>query len=328
GLTFNNITVSGVLNSPANLALNGNLEINGTFNAGSNTVTFNGSGAQRLDRTAGSGGVIDLYNVTINKPSSTFSVASTIPNTIFRIANRFEIAQNGSSGTDVDFDGPSNTGTLVLRSTATRTALIPPIPSGVSVAGNITVERYIPNSEGIRSYRYFAPPVAGSTVADWKGEIAITGLFSDPTSIGSPNSPSLYQYVESAGGPWGDRYQAYPNNIALPASSFPLESGRGYAVYMYNSGTPTINTRGTLRAGDVNVALTATGAEPGATGYNLIGNPYPAPIDWDLITLPAGVSSTIWIKDNVDNAGAGAGNFVYYVQGGPDVGGFSGVIAS
>ncbi len=327
--TFNNITVTGALNSPANLILAGNLNINGTFTPGSNNITFTGGAPQRLDRTAGSGAaVVDLYNVTISKSSNTFSVASTIPNTTFRIANRFEITQNGSSGTDVDFDGPSNTGTLVLASTASRTAYIPPVPFGTSVVGNLTVERYIPNAEGIRSYRYFAPSVAGSNVADWQEEIAITGQFSNPTSIGNPSSPSMYQYAENIGGPWGDRYQAYPNNVALPANSFPLESGRGYAVYMYNAGTTTINTRGTLRTGDVAVGLTATGAEENATGYNLLGNPYPAPIDWDLVSLPSGVSATISIKDNVDNGGAGAGNFVYYVQGGPDVGNFDGVIAS
>src|SRR5690606_14671163 len=112
------------------------------------------------------------------------------------------------------------------------------------------------------------------------------------------------------------------------ASSFPLESGRGYAVYMYSTGTPTLSTRGTLRTGDVNITLTATGSEPAAAGFNLVGNPYPAPIDWDLVSTRGGVSSTIAIKDNVDNAGAGAGYFVYCGRGGRSVGAFTGVIAS
>lgn len=327
---FNNVTVQGTLNAPSNLRLAGNLNVNGTFNANSGNITFEGTGAQRLDRTSGSGtAIIDLYNVTINKPSNTFSVASTIPGTVFRVANQFEIVQNGTSGTDVDFDGPSNDGTLVLRSTDQRTAIIAAVPSGTAVTGNITVERYIPNGSGTRTYRYFAPPVAGSTVADWQQEIAITGQFSDAsTGVGNQNTPSMYRYEETMGGVWNNRYLPYPDNIALPASSFPLESGRGYAVYMYSTGTPTLSTRGTLRTGDVNITLTATGSEPDAAGFNLVGNPYPAPIDWDLVSIPGGVSSTISLKDNVDNAGAGAGNFVYYVQGGPNVGAFTGVIAS
>ncbi len=327
--TFNNITVTGALNGPSTLTLHGNLIINGTFTHGNNrTVVFNGTGAQRLDRASGSSAVIDFFNITVDKGSNTFRVESTVPGTVFRVGNKFEVVQNGSNPTDVDFDGVSGTGTLVLRSTSQRTAFIPAVPSGASLTGNITVERFISNIAGVRSYRYLAPAVVGSTIADWQGEIAITGQFSDPTTTGNPASPSLYRYVEDAGGGWGNRYQVYPNNDALPASSFPLDNGRGYAVYMYDAGTPTLDTRGTLRTGDVVVNLTATGSEPDAAGFNLVGNPYASPINWNLVSLPGVVSSTISLKDNVDNAGPGAGTFVYYVQNGPPIGDFDGVIAS
>jgi hypothetical protein len=114
----------------------------------------------------------------------------------------------------------------------------------------------------------------------------------------------------------------------LPASLFALENGRGYSVFVRDTGTPTINVRGTLRFGDVGIALTSTGSEPDAAGFNLVGNPYPAPINWDLVTLPGGVSSTISMIDNVSNGGLGGGQFVYYVQGGPNVGTFTGDIGS
>lgn len=330
--TFNNVTVTGTLTSPPNLILQGNLNLNnGTFIHNDGTVTFSGSQAQSLNRTAGSGTITyDFYNLAINKSAGTFFVESSIAGTTFRVENQLTIA-DGTSGTDADLDGASGAGILVLRSTSLRTAQIPAIAAGTGITGNLTVERFIPNTDGIRAYRYFAPPVQGSTVADWQQEIPITGWFADPSTgagITDKNSPSMYRWVESNGGESDDRYERFPYDINAMAASVPLENGRGYAVYVRSTGTPTLNTRGTLRTGNVPITLTLTGSEPDAAGYNLIGNPYPAPIDWDLVSLPAGVSSTIALKDNVDNAGAGTGNYVYYVKGGPSVGNFAGVIPS
>ncbi len=331
--TFNHVAVTGAFNAPALLNLNGDLILNnGVFNHNSGTVTFNGAQNQVMNRTSGAGVVTyDLFNIIVNKSSGTFFIESDISGTTFTVENEFTISQNGAATEDVDLDGGSGAGTLVLRSSSTRTARIPAIPSGVVVIGNLAVERFIPNTNATRAYRYLAPPVIGSNVADWQDEVPITGLFSDPSTgagIPNPQNPSMYRYIEATGGTASNRYQAYPNDVTLPASSFSLDNGTGYAVYVRSVGTPTLVTKGALRTGDVPLSVTLTGTEADAAGFNLVGNPYPAPIDWDLITLPAAISSTISIKDNVNNAGAGVGNFVYYIQGGPDVGGFTGIVAS
>lgn len=329
--TFNDITVSGVLNGPATLNLTGHLRINGTFTPNSGTVAFIGTANQRIDRSIGGAATIDFFNITVNKTSGTFNVFSTVPSTIFRVQNNFTISQNGASNPDVDFDGPSNNGTLVLRSTASRTAKITSVPVGVTVAGLITAERYVDNTNVTRAWRYFASPLAGATVADWQGEIQITGQFSNPSTgagIPDPNSPSMYRWTETNGGVTSNRWGVWPNNIAQPANTFALSNGSGYSMFVRNTGTPTMDVRGTLVTGNVNIGLTRTGSEVDAAGYNLVGNPYPAPIDWDLVSLPAGVSSTISMLDNAENGGLGAGTFVYYVQGGPKYGNFDGIIAS
>ncbi|HEU5290407.1 MAG TPA: T9SS type A sorting domain-containing protein [Cyclobacteriaceae bacterium] len=329
---FNNVTVAsgGTLNGPANLTLSGNFVVNGSFNPGFGRVTFNGTANQSLNRTAGSSGTVDLFDVTINKASGTFSVQATIPNTIFRVQNEFAISQAGSSNPDIDFDG-SGAGIFVLGSTSTRTAKVTAVPSGTQIDGNLTVERFVENSDGVRAYRYFASPVAGATVADWLGEIQITGTFSNPSSgagIPNPNAPSMYRWIETNGGLAANRYSAYPNNISLPASSFTLTNGTGYAVFVRDTGSPTLTTRGTLVSGNVNVNLTITGTGVNAAGFNLVGNPYPAPVDWDLVSLPGNVSPIISLIDNVSNGGLGSGQFVYYTQGGPQVGTFDGIIGS
>ncbi|MGE0772967.1 MAG: T9SS type A sorting domain-containing protein [Cyclobacteriaceae bacterium] len=314
------------------VTIGGNFVVNGSLSTNQSTFTFNGTGNQKIDRESGSGAVNrDFYNITVNKSSGTFNVQSTIANTTFRVSNEFRISQNGGAATDVDFDGPSNTGVLILLSTASATAKIPAVPASTSVVGNVTVQRYIQNDDAARAWRYFAPSVVGTTVADWQGEIQITGQFSNPSTgpgIPNPNVVSLYRWVETAGGVESNRWSLWPNNIAQPASSFALNNAEGYSIFVRDQGTPTMDVRGTLRSGDVGVSLTRTGTEVNAAGYNLVGNPYPAPIDWDLISLPAGVSTTVSLKDNVSNANLGGGQFVYYVQGGPDIGNFTGVIAS
>lgn len=330
---FSSITISSgaTLTGPSNLTLAGNFIINGTFTHNSGLLTFNGTANQEINRTVGSAGTVSLFNITVNKTSGTFLVRSTIPNTIFQLENEFTLSQAGSSNPDVDFDGLTNSGTFVLTSTSSRTAKITSIPAGAQIIGNLTVERFIQNDDAIRAYRYFAPSVDGATVADWLGEVQITGQFSNPSSgagIPNPNTPSLYRWTETNGGAASNRYEVWPNNIALPASSFALTNGRGYSVFVRSTGTPTVTARGTLRFGDVGISLTSTGSEPDAAGFNLIGNPYPAPIDWDLVSLPGGVSPTISLIDNVSNGGLGAGQFVYYIQGGPTVGNFDGVIGS
>lgn len=330
---FNTISISSgaTLTGPGNLTLAGNFIVNGTFTHNSGRITFNGTANQEINRTAGSAGTISLFDITVNKTSGTFLVRSTIASTIFRLENEFTLAQAGSSSPDVDFDGLTNAGTFVLASTSNRTAKITSVPAGAQIIGNLTVERFIQNEDAVRAYRYFAPAVVGATVADWLGEIQITGQFSNPSSgagITNPNTPSLYRWTETNGGAASNRYEVWPNNISLPAASFDLTNGRGYSVFVRDTGTPTVTARGTLRFGDVGISLTSTGSEPDAAGFNLIGNPYPAPIDWDLVSLPGGVSPTISLIDNVSNGGLGAGQFIYYIQGGPTVGTFDGVIGS
>jgi hypothetical protein len=306
--------------------------INGSFVSNTGTVFFNGSltGNQNLNRTAGSAATIDFYNIHIDKTDGSFSVLATVPNTIFRVNNEFRIVQNSAATTDIDFDGSTNAGSLVLVSNNSITARIPAVPSGVATTGNLTVQRYVQNDASVRDYRYITSPVSGATVADWQGEIAITGQFSNPSTGPGivSSSPSLYRWVETAGGLEAARWQPWPNNVSNPASSFSLENGRGYAVYVRNTGNPVIDVRGTLNVGNVNVPLTITGSEINAAGYNLVGNPYPAPINWDDMALPTGVSPVISLKNNVNNADTEIGNYVYYTQDGPNVGGFTGVIAS
>ena len=67
----------------------------------------------------------------------------------------------------------------------------------------------------------------------------------------------------------------------------PLNAMQGYALW--NDAAGTASFVGTLNTGNFGSGLTRTGL-----GWNLVGNPYPSPIDWDALTG--------WTKTNVDNA--------------------------
>lgn len=78
-----------------------------------------------------------------------------------------------------------------------------------------------------------------------------------------------------------------------------LTPGKGYIANLA-SGTATYSFTGTLNNGNVDVALTRTGATA-QSGYNLVGNPYPSYINWDNATL-TNVKTTIWQRSNSGSA--------------------------
>ena len=216
---------------------------------------------------------------------------------------------------------------LTLTSNGTSTAFVTPLPTGASIEGNVIVQRHLPNAAGIRAWRYITPSVTGSFVSDWKVELKITGTFSDPfAGIGINNtSPSLYIYDETfTSGAGLDRYRPYPTSG--PSSAAPLQNAVGYAVFVRETTPITYDTRGRLGQGPVQVNVTNSGGVN--SGYNVIGNPYPCPIDWDLVIpgLPGVINNAIYLINNTNNGGAGRD--VSYVGGVSVPAPFDGKIAS
>lgn len=61
----------------------------------------------------------------------------------------------------------------------------------------------------------------------------------------------------------------------------------------------TAKYEGKIKAGQLSKSLDYTiGAPVEYTGWNLLGNPYPSNIDWDLVSIPAGMESGISIWDS------------------------------
>ncbi|GAB2951731.1 hypothetical protein GCM10027048_15910 [Hymenobacter coalescens] len=197
---------------------------------------------------------------------------------------------------------------LTLLSDASGTATVYNNPGAVQ--GPVTVQRWInPGLNAGPGYRHLSAPVGGSTVAD-----LATGSFSpvvNPAYNAAANPalvtpfPTVFGYNEM-------RLQPGPGNTfdtgwESPASlNEPLTPGRGYTVQL---SPQTVDFVGPLTNGAVNIPLLRGAAAP---GWNLIGNPYPSPLDWDRVTPPAGMDAAAYVYRST---GPYAGSYVSYVNG-------------
>ncbi len=190
-------------------------------------------------------------------------------------------------------------GTLNL---ASGTAII---PSGANLlantktigSGTLTFEREISGQKG---WRAVSAPVATSYTDFLDGTITqgYAGAFYSTGSLpGDTLQPNVLYYEETVAGTDNQRWRAPVNagDTILP--------GRGYFVYffgdvasdpLYTEALPdTLNSTGQEHEGDgtefnFNVTYTASAD----TGWNFVGNPFGATLDWDA----AG-----WTKTNIDN---------------------------
>jgi hypothetical protein len=80
----------------------------------------------------------------------------------------------------------------------------------------------------------------------------------------------------------------------------------GYALYSTLGATNTATFTGILNTGPQSEAL-VTG--PDSYNWNLVGNPYASSIDWEAVTIPAGMSNEMHYLN------AATGGFLSYVQG-------------
>jgi hypothetical protein len=176
------------------------------------------------------------------------------------------LVQNGTLASD---------GNLTLVSDAVRTALIDGSGGG-NVTGNVTMQRYLPAGFG---YKYFSSPFTGATVSEFGDDMDLASSFS-----------LFYRFDENHRAAGWVSYST-GTNILNPLA--------GYAVNFGDVTAPkTVDVTGEVNNG--NLSLTLFNHDSTYTkGFNLVGNPYPSPIDWD--------AAAGWIRPNIDDA-------VYYFK--------------
>ncbi|MDP5028110.1 MAG: T9SS type A sorting domain-containing protein [Flavobacterium sp.] len=200
-LTINKDTSAVTVTLDGDLAIGNSLTItNGTFEAETNTITYNGANqtiAATVDGVnygnltlSGSGIKTFSGNTTINGDFTVSSVDVVAPTTISfagsgaqNIAginyNHIEFSGSGTKtftsnasvsptsaitfgtgGATIDFDGASNDLEFVLQSTTDGSAQVDQVPSGYTLNGQVRAQRYIPAK---RAWRLLTAPVKGSS---------------------------------------------------------------------------------------------------------------------------------------------------------------------
>lgn len=287
--TTNNLSIG----SGASLTVTGNtLQIAGTisnsgsFTASSGTIEMKGSSAQSIPANTFAGNLV--MNLLANN-SAGVSLLGPLGVTGVAKATVGTLASGGN---------------LTLKSTASQTALIDGAGAG-NVTGGVTMERYLSAAYG---YKYLCSPFTSASLSG--------------TLSGNATIPTFYAYNEN-NSTLISNVTTYTSGWVSTAVSG-LSPMTGYAANFGGvGGIQTFSMTGTVNNGSMSATL-YNNNRTYTLGFNLVGNPYPSPINWDLAN-----------RTNVDNAiyffnASGdqfSGSYSTYINGVPS-GGSTNIIPS
>jgi hypothetical protein len=259
-----------------------------------------------------------VYNGTaaqvtgLGLPSQVLNLTSTNNNAL-TLSQPVAVAQVltvGGSGNVV-----LNNQALTLLSSAAGTALV--VNSGTgTVQGTATVQRYLDGRLNAGpGYRHLSAPVSNTTVAD-----LATASFTPVVNLAYNTSaqPNFVQPFPTVFG-YDEGRLNLTNNLPVfdkgwysPAAlTDPLVPTKGYTVNM--AANQVVDFVGTLNNGTYTQALprqnqTANG------GWQLLGNPYPAPLDYSLVSAAdrLNLNAAIYVSQST---GQYANTYRTYVNG-------------
>jgi hypothetical protein len=170
---------------------------------------------------------------------------------------------------------------LVLESTENGTAAF--IPNG-TVNGEANIQRWFPSIGGVPTngrWHYISPP----------SEDISSNLFLNQYLMYWDEPTTYWQYIT--------------------ATDETLIPGMGYGVLLNDEYGQTINMSGAPLNEDIISPILNSTDGSGWQGWNLIGNPYTASLDWEevLSNLPEGIDAGIHFYDET------IGNYVFYNGG-------------
>lgn len=190
----------------------------------------------------------------------------------------------------------------LLSDVSTGTAMI--VNNGGAVIGS-TGQMEIgldPAFTGL-GYRHYSSPVAAQTIgglANARFTPIVDGAYNtaNPPTYTPATFPNVFFFDETKSGTnFVDGYQS-PSSL-----SNTMTVGRGYAVRV--SRLPEMLFSGSFNNGDQDVTLTNAGS-----GWNLIGNPFPSPLDWDEQTDLTGITGAVAVQSPVASPTANGGVYL------------------
>ena len=263
------------------------LKGNSTLDIGDNNLIINGTGTINKNgetgKLASSGGSITLNSATDLGSNLYFDGTNNTVQDLTLNTNQAAITNLMSTLKVKDIvklnSGELNTagGDLVLMSypggtapDGTGPARLAKVEDNASFTGNLTMQRYWERSQ--YGYYYIGTPIQNQTVSDWIGEFWIQG-----TNTQIPGAWTNISTYDETTGTW----------TRLSTDSDPILPGQGVSAFMFNSnfsdGFIRYDNTGVPVIGDFSFPLTYTASLGANAGWNLISNPYPSDIDWNLI---------------------------------------------
>ncbi|RZK81286.1 MAG: T9SS type A sorting domain-containing protein, partial [Pedobacter sp.] len=246
----------------------------------------------------------------------------------------------------------SNGKLTLLSGSNQNSASLAPVSDQASIIGQVNVECYIngdyPAPASARGWRLCTSPVYHNlnadkqyfTFSDIQKSVFVTGNNEsvngfDPSPL---HAPTIYTHDQNRTGTLAQKYVAIPNIVAsIPTGKgfFLFSRGSRNIVNAYSKqiadtpfvhpGPYIIKYTGSLFTGDLTVNCSNKDSGNEGDGFNLIGNPYAAPVKWGLLGR-TNLQDVLWIFDPL-NAGyyatsnpetiiqSGAGFFVRVKQG-------------
>lgn len=287
-------------------ALGGGIVNKGTINVGNNNIVVTGRGTINANNETGTiainGGSLTLNSTATQNSSLTFDATDNILNNLsvslpasYNTTLRSTAVVNNLVSVGGGGNLETGDGNLVLTSTQTGTARVGPLANGSRINGSITTQRFMEGEGTI--FRYISMPVKGVKVADLQAFFPVTGDFTGAsTGPGLNGNASLFDYNEPAGG-----YQQFPR--VGGSNQDTLRTSVGYSAYIREGVNPTTwEVKGAPNQGTI--VYPVTGGTTTNNGWNLLGNPYAAPIRWTGGSTGGwtmnGVNITVSVRENIN----------------------------
>jgi hypothetical protein len=295
-----NLTVSSgatLSQTDGTLTLAANLTNNGTFQPTGGTVSLGGTA---LSNIVGSG-TTRFWNLTVGANGALLATSGGA--SVQRV-----LTLNGNFAT--------NGNSFTLESNASNTALVVNNTGNV-VTGSVTVQRYIdPILNPGPGYRHYSAPIITATV----GSLATAGFTpvvnaaynSSATPGATTPFPTVYGYDQSRLTTTTNNLTPFDKGFFSPGSlSAPLTVGQGYTV---NLAPQTLAVTGTLNDGTLTQNLVSNRDTQPDGGWQLLGNPYPAPLDYSQVKVAdrPGLDAAVYVYQST---GQYTGQYRSYVVG-------------
>jgi hypothetical protein len=232
-----------------------------------------------IKSTSGTYWVVDNGNYTLNSANTTYltqlaNLTITADASLTLPAGSF-LTVSGTLTNNSGIDG------LLIQSTAAATGSLIHNTVGVNGTARCYIPKYVSDATG---WHYLSSPVAAQPI---RPEF-VASPTPDPDDDFYKFSEPQYIWINTKDdeGNWDNNFEA---NFVV---------GRGYTVAFADNATKTFS--GSLNAGDFAFNGTTTPAitytAGGGIGWNLVGNPYPSGLDWDLCQR-TNIDGSVYVYD-------------------------------